>query len=47
MPWMEEGWAAIGIDRDGEAMGAPGYHPRALLGVWLYGFMTVCDRAAS
>ena len=35
-----EGWAAIGIDRDGEAMGAPAYHPRALLGVWLYGFMT-------
>ena len=26
-----EGWAAIGIDRDGEAMGAPAYHPRALL----------------
>ena len=35
-----EGWAGIGIDRDGEAMGAPAYHPRALLGVWLYGFMT-------
>ena len=35
-----EGWAEIGVDRDGELMGAPAYHPRALLGVWLYGFMT-------
>lgn len=25
---------------DGEALGAPAYHPRALLSVWLYGFMT-------
>ena len=35
-----EGWGEIGVDRDGEPMGAPAYHPRALLGVWLYGFMT-------
>ena len=35
-----DGWAAIGVDKDGEPMGAPSYHPRALLGVWLYGFMT-------
>ena len=35
-----EGWAAIGVDKDGEPMGAPAYHHRALLGVWLYGFMT-------
>ena len=35
-----DGWAEIGVDRDGELMGAPAYHPRALLGVWLYGFMT-------
>ena len=35
-----EGWAGIGVDKDGDPMGAPAYHPRALLGVWLYGFMT-------
>ena len=35
-----DGWAEIGVDKDGELMGAPAYHPRALLGVWLYGFMT-------
>lgn len=33
-------WAELGVDLDGEAMGAPAYHPRALLSVWLYGFMT-------
>ena len=33
-------WEEIGIDRHGEVMGAPSYHPRGLLGVWLYGFMT-------
>ncbi len=33
-------WAGIGVDREGDPMGAPSYHPRALLGVWLYGFMT-------
>jgi transposase len=32
-------WAALGIGIDGEPLGAPAYHPRALLGVWLYGFM--------
>ena len=35
-----DGWAGIGVDKDGDPMGAPAYHPRALLGVWLYGFMT-------
>ena len=35
-----DGWAGIGVDRDGEVMGAPAYDPRVLLGVWLYGFMT-------
>ena len=35
-----EEWAELGVDLDGEAMGAPAYHPRALLSVWLYGFMT-------
>lgn len=33
-------WAELGIAVEGEALGAPAYHPRALLGVWLYGFMT-------
>lgn len=32
--------AELGIGLDGEALGAPSYHPRALLSVWLYGFMT-------
>ena len=35
-----DGWAGIGADKDGGTMGAPANHPRALLGVWLYGFMT-------
>jgi transposase len=30
----------LGIGSDGEALGAPAYHPRVLLSVWLYGFMT-------
>lgn len=33
-------WDKLGISLDGEPLGAPAYHPRALLGVWLYGFMT-------
>ncbi len=33
-------WAELGVDTEGEALGAPAYHPRALLCVWLYGFMT-------
>jgi transposase len=33
-------WDKLGIGIDGEPLGAPAYHPRALLGVWLYGFMT-------
>ena len=35
-----KGWAEIGVDKYGDPMGAPSYHPRGLLGVWLYGFMT-------
>ncbi len=35
-----EGWAELGVEIDGDPMGAPAYHPRALLSVWLYGFMT-------
>ena len=33
-------WAELGVDIDGDVLGAPAYHPRALLSVWLYGFMT-------
>lgn len=35
-----EGWAELGVEIAGDPMGAPAYHPRALLSVWLYGFMT-------
>ena len=35
-----DGWAELGVDPDGDPMGAPAYHPRPLLSVWLYGFMT-------
>ncbi len=33
-------WAELGVEPDVEALGAPAYHLRALLSVWLYGFMT-------
>ena len=33
-------WSQLGIDIDGAALGAPAYHPCALLCVWLYGFVT-------
>lgn len=36
----QETWAEMGVRPSGEAMGAPAYHPRLLLSVWLYGFMT-------
>ena len=36
----QEEWIELGIGLDGEQLGAPAYHPRALLSVWLYGFMT-------
>ena len=35
-----DGWAELGVDIEGDVMGAPAYHPRALLSIWLYGFMT-------
>ena len=40
-----EGWGEIGVKVEGDPLGAPAYHhPRALLCVWLYGFMTgVCS----
>ena len=35
-----EGWSELGVEIEGDTLGAPAYHPRALLSVWLYGFMT-------
>lgn len=32
-------WAELGVTLEAQRMGVPAYHPRALLGVWLYGFM--------
>ncbi len=34
-----EGWSELGVEIEGDTLGAPAYHPRALLSVWLYGFM--------
>ena len=36
----EADWRELGIELEGDPNGAPAYHPRALLGVWLYGFMS-------
>jgi transposase len=36
----EKEWHELGINPHGEARGAPEYSPRALLGIWLYGFMS-------
>jgi transposase/IS5 family transposase len=33
-------WIELEIDLEGDPLGAPAYHPCALLSVWLYGFMT-------
>ncbi len=33
-------WTELGIDLEGEVLGAPAYHPKLLLSVWLYGFMS-------
>lgn len=35
----ENFWCKLG-GLDNESLGAPSYHPRSLLSVWLYGFMT-------
>ena len=35
-----EDWAELGVEIGGDPLGAPAYHPRALLCVWLYSFMT-------
>ena len=36
----EATWQKLNIHLEGDPLGAPAYHPRAMLGVWLYGFMT-------
>lgn len=36
----EATWQKLGIGLKGEPLGAPAYDPRALLCVWLFGFMT-------
>jgi transposase len=33
-------WLKMGIDLDGDPLGAPAYNARGLMCVWLYGFMT-------
>lgn len=33
-------WEELDIDLTGDPMGAGAYHPRALLSIWVYGFMT-------
>jgi transposase len=33
-------WQKMEISLEGNDLGAPQYHPRAMLSVWLYGFMT-------
>ena len=35
-----EDWTKLDVDIEGDPLGAPAYHPRALLSVWLFGFMT-------
>ena len=35
-----EDWKELDVEIKGDPLGAPAYHPRAPLGVWLYGFMT-------
>lgn len=35
-----DAWLELDVIPEGERLGAPAYHPRALLSVWLYGFMT-------
>ena len=34
-----DAWSEMEIDLDGDPLGAPAYHPKVLLNVWLYGFM--------
>jgi len=34
-----EEWPGLGCDLEGDPLGAPACHPRALLSAWIYGFM--------
>ena len=36
----ESAWEDLGIRLTGDDLGAAAYHPRLLMGVWLYGFMS-------
>lgn len=33
-------WMAMGMDLEGKGVGAPPYHPLAMVSAWIYGFMT-------
>lgn len=35
-----EEWSELGVELEGQRLGSPAYHPRALLSVRLYGFMS-------
>ena len=35
-----EDWKGLGVEIAGDPLGAPAYHPKALLSVWLFGFVT-------
>ena len=35
-----EDWKELGVEIEGDPLGASAYHPRALLSVWLFGFVT-------
>ena len=35
-----EDWKDLGVEIEGDPLGAPAYHPKALLSVWLFGFVT-------
>ena len=36
----QEAWADLDVHIEGDSLGAPAYHPRAMLCVWLHGFMS-------
>ena len=35
-----EDWRELDVEIEGDPLGAPTYHPRALLSIWFYGFVT-------
>ena len=34
-----EDWKELGMELEGDPLRAPAYHPRAILSIWLYGFV--------